>query len=118
MVADFLPSSVFEIRDQEAIALLQQIQRRVVQVPFQQGTTAIATAYAHSTPNGISGSSNAAPIVLLHGFDSSLLEFRRLLPFLADSCETWTIDLFGAGFTEYLSTLAVNPQTIRQHLLA
>jgi pimeloyl-ACP methyl ester carboxylesterase len=28
------------------------------------------------------------------------------------------VDLFGSGFTEYVPTLAVNPQTIRQHLLS
>lgn len=32
----FLPSSVIEIQDAEAIAALQHIQRLVVQVPFQQ----------------------------------------------------------------------------------
>lgn len=50
--------------------------------------------------------------------DSSLLEFRRLIPRLADSQEIWAIDLFGSGFTEYVSTLAVNPQNIRRHLLS
>ena len=34
MFDDFLPVSVLDIQDAEAIALLQQIQRRVVQVPF------------------------------------------------------------------------------------
>ena len=29
------------------------------------------------------GSENGTPILLLHGFDSSALEFRRLLPLLA-----------------------------------
>ncbi len=62
MKADFLPSSVVDIQEKEAIcadsfrvasltqqrfaiALFQQIERQVVQVPFEQGTTAIATAY-------------------------------------------------------------------------
>jgi hypothetical protein len=54
MKADFLPPSVVDIQDKEAIcasqqrfaiALLQQLERQVVQVPFEQGTTAIATAY-------------------------------------------------------------------------
>jgi len=117
MFDDFLPVSVLDIQDAEAIALLQQIQRRVVQVPFQQGTTAIATAHVHYHPDPSTSTSNA-PILLLHGFDSSLLEFRRLIPRLAERQETWAIDLFGAGFTEHLPTLAVNPQNIRQHLLS
>jgi pimeloyl-ACP methyl ester carboxylesterase len=118
MVADFLPSSVVNIQDVEAIALLRHIQRRVVQVPFQRSTTAVATAYVHYMPESALSLANAVPLVLLHGFDSSLLEFRRLLPLLAGSQETWAVDLFGSGFTEYVSTLAVSPQTIRQHLLS
>lgn len=117
MFAHFLPSSVVEIQDLEAIALLQRIQRQVVQVSFQGGTARIATAYAHYTPES-TPSSNAAPLLLVHGFDSSLLEFRRLLPFLVSCRETWAVDLLGSGFTEYSSILAVNPQNIRQHLLS
>ena len=45
MFADFLPPSVVDIQDLEAIALLQQIQRQVVQVTFEQGTAAISTFY-------------------------------------------------------------------------
>ncbi|WP_261225609.1 alpha/beta fold hydrolase [Ancylothrix sp. D3o] len=56
--------------------------------------------------------------MLLPGFDSSLLEFRHLLPLLATNREIWALDLFGFGFTEYLPTIAVNPYNIRQHLLS
>lgn len=118
MFADFLPSSVVNIQDQEAIALLQQLDRQMVQVPFEQDTTAIATAYVRHCPDRSSSQPNAAPILLLHGFDSSLLEFRRLLPLLRTRYETWAVDLFGSGFTQYVPTLAVNPQNIRQHLLS
>lgn len=123
MFADFLPFSVVEIQNLETIALLQKIQRHSVQVPFQQSasfqqnTTEIATACVHYTPDS-PASSGTIPMLLLPGFDSSLLEFRRLLPLLASRHETWAIDLFGSGFTESTSTLAVNPQTIRQHLLS
>jgi hypothetical protein len=61
----------------------------VVQVPFEQGITAIATAYVRHCPDRSASRSNATPILLLHGFDSSLLEFRRLLPLLATQHETW-----------------------------
>lgn len=107
-----------EIQDREAIALLQRLQRRIVQVPFAQGTAAIATAYVHYSPGQSASPANAAPMLLIHGFDSSLLEFRRLLPLLATQHETWAIDVFGSGFTSYVPTIAVNPQTIRQHLLS
>ncbi|MBW4653930.1 MAG: alpha/beta hydrolase [Kaiparowitsia implicata GSE-PSE-MK54-09C] len=56
------------------------------------------------------------PILLLHGFDSSVLEFRRLLPLLATQHETWAIDLLGFGFTERSPRLAITPDTIDAHL--
>ncbi|HEY9663289.1 MAG TPA: alpha/beta hydrolase, partial [Allocoleopsis sp.] len=83
MFVHFLPSSVAEIQDAEAIALLQTIQRRTVEVPFQLGLTALSTAYVHFAPQSSSPCRGTVPILLMHGFDSSLLEFRRLLPLLA-----------------------------------
>jgi len=38
MFPEFLPPSVAEMKDVEAIALLQRIQRHVVDVPFEQVT--------------------------------------------------------------------------------
>jgi len=118
MFAHFLPSSVAEIQDTGAITLLQTIQRRTVEVPFQQGITALSTAYVHFAPQSSSCFPDTPPILLLHGFDSSLLEFRRLLPLLAGSGDVWAIDLFGSGFTERPTSISVNPGSIRQHLLS
>ena len=118
MFAPFLPSSVAEIQDERAIALLQTIQRRTVEMPFQQGLTALSTAYVHFAPQSSSPCRSTVPILLLHGFDSSLLEFRRLLPLLAGIGDVWAIDLFGSGFTEYPAAISVNPGSIRQHLLS
>lgn len=118
MFAHFLPSSVAEIQDTGAITLLQTIQRRTVEVPFQQGLTTLSTAYVHFAPQSSSSCQSTPPILLLHGFDSSLLEFRRLLPLLAGSRDVWAIDLFGSGFTEHPTSISVNPGSIRQHLLS
>ncbi|XGV99490.1 MAG: alpha/beta fold hydrolase [Leptolyngbya sp. BL-A-14] len=57
-------------------------------------------------------------MLLLHGFDSSLLEFRSFLPLLAGQHEVWAVDWLGFGFTERPPNVAVNPITIRQHLYA
>lgn len=118
---NFLPSSAADIQDPAAIALLRQLKRQAV--PLRQAVTSrsqrpieIATAYIHQRPDrGSTSQRDTSPILLLHGFDSSLLEFRRLLPLLSQQ-ETWAVDLFGCGFTDYVADLAVNPQTIRQHL--
>lgn len=60
----------------------------------------------------------APPILLLHGFDSSVLEFRRLLPLLAQHTQTWAVDLFGFGFTERPNDLEVSAARIEAHLFS
>ncbi|OLP19277.1 2-hydroxy-6-oxohepta-2,4-dienoate hydrolase [Leptolyngbya sp. 'hensonii'] len=71
--------------------------------------TPIGTAYVRQ------GEGNP-PVVLIHGFDSSLLEFRRLLPLLAAHTETWALDLLGFGFTQRSTTIPPSPATIKTHL--
>lgn len=58
------------------------------------------------------------PLLLLPGFDSSVLEFRRLLPLLATRQQTWAVDLLGFGFTERRLGLPFSPQAIKTHLYA
>ena len=63
-----------------------------------------------------------APVMLLHGFDSSSLEFRRLLPLLEQSLETWAVDLVGWGFSNSgaasHSDMKLGPKQKRDHLYA
>ena len=50
------------------------------------------------------------PVLLLHGFDSSLLEFRRLAPLLTGRYQLWIPDLFGFGFTPRPEGIGYNPR--------
>lgn len=63
----------------------------------------------------LSGEKNL-PILLLHGFDSSLLEFRRLLPLLKKNHQVWALDLLGFGFTERKLFVNYSPENIKNHL--
>lgn len=56
------------------------------------------------------------PILLIHGFDSSVFEFRRLVPQLAADAQVWAMDLLGFGFTDRTSGAAITPEAIKQHL--
>lgn len=96
--------------EETSIALAQQVQRVGVRTDLMP--KAIATTFVQSGPP------NAEPLLLLHGFDSSVLEFRRLLPLLAAQHDTWAVDLLGFGFTQRLRELAVTPEAIVQHLYA
>lgn len=115
MFASFLPSEVKYLKEPNSIALAQSIERQPIFTPLSraipQGGNAcsIATAYVHQGKGG-------TPILLLHGFDSSVLEFRSLIPLLAAHKETWAVDLLGFGFTERITGIAYSPPAIKTHL--
>ncbi len=69
----------------------------------------IETAYVQQGEGNI-------PIVLIHGFDSSLLEFRRLFPLLSTHHSTLAIDLLGFGFTTRSPEIPISPTSIKTHL--
>ncbi len=116
MFPSFLPAAVADLREPVSISLAQSIKRQRVVIPVSKalpaarsGAIPISTAY---TDRGTGGT----PTLLLHGFDSSVLEFRRLLPLLAAQTETWAVDLVGFGFTERVSGLPFGPSLIKTHL--
>jgi len=116
MFASFLPSEVKLLKEPISIALVQSIKRQLIatslsQQAMPQGGFAggIATAYVHQGRGG-------TPILLLHGFDSSVLEFRSLVPLLAAHNETWAVDLLGFGFTERITGIPYSPPAIKTHL--
>src|SRR6476659_3722556 len=107
MFPSFLPPTVQSLKDPTAIALAQQIQQQAIPTPLTN--LPISTAYVQQ------GTGNP-PILLLHGFDSSVLEFRAIAPLLAKQQEIWAVDLLGSGFTERVTNIPLNPSTIRTHL--
>jgi pimeloyl-ACP methyl ester carboxylesterase len=58
------------------------------------------------------------PLLLLHGFDSSLLEFRRLAPLLAQDHQLWIPDLCGFGFGPRPPGVAYGPPLVIAQLQA
>jgi pimeloyl-ACP methyl ester carboxylesterase len=56
------------------------------------------------------------PLLLLHGFDSSFLEFRRLAPLLAGHCQLFIPDLYGFGFSPRPRGGPFNPAAVIDHL--
>lgn len=105
-----LPDEAAGLTEDTSIAIAQHIQWADVTLPF--GT--VATSYVCQGNTQGKG----VPMVLLHGFDSSLFEFRRLVPLLAEHAVVYAIDLLGFGFCDRTSTNRVDPEAIKQHLLA
>jgi pimeloyl-ACP methyl ester carboxylesterase len=107
MTSRSFPLSAQQLTEPTSIALAQSIQCQDILTPLSPDP--IATTYVHQGKGG-------TPILLLHGFDSSVFEFRRLLPLLTAKHEAWAIDLLGFGFTDRLSNLSFSPAAIKTHL--
>ncbi|WP_414566983.1 alpha/beta fold hydrolase [Nostoc sp. CCY 9925] len=107
MFPNFLPTAVGQLTEAASIALARSIQTSAIATPLTNQP--ITTTYVKQGSDG-------TPILLIHGFDSSVLEFRRLLPLLAENNETWAVDLLGFGFTDRISGIAYSPTAIKTHL--
>ena len=57
------------------------------------------------------------PILFLHGFDSSFLEFRRIYPLLKENYQIIIPDLLGFGFSPRCATNKYSPSQIVSHLV-
>jgi pimeloyl-ACP methyl ester carboxylesterase len=107
MFPSFLPAQTTQLTEASSIQMAQAIQQYEIAPSFSP--TPILTTYVQQGSGGV-------PVLLLHGFDSSLLEFRRLLPLLATAQETWAVDLLGGGFTERPKGLTYSPTEQKVHL--
>ncbi|KAK4426243.1 hypothetical protein Salat_1392800 [Sesamum alatum] len=106
----FLPKEVYDIRDPSARTLAQRIQRLPVQVGFSEGCIMSSCV----TPRVCR---DANPVVLLHCFDSSCLEWRSAYPLLEDAgLEAWAVDILGWGFSDLERRPPCNVASKRNHL--
>ncbi|XP_028761942.1 uncharacterized protein LOC114720463 [Neltuma alba] len=90
----FLPKQVQQIKDPFARNFALRIQRLPVPVNFSENPI-MSSCVKPMMQN------KANPIVLLHGFDSSCLEWRYAYPLIEEAgFETWAIDILGWGFSD------------------
>ena len=107
MFSSFIPQQAEKLTEATSINLAKQIQSHSILTPLNREP--IETSYVKQ------GSGNP-PMLLLHGFDSSVLEFRRLLPLLAENNQIWAVDLLGFGFTARNPLITYTPEAIKTHL--
>ena len=80
------PSNTKIIQDAEAQSILQNLKSVNVKVnPLISTSSMIPTSFAKFEPLTNPDNDQSIPIVLIHGFDSSCLEFRRLAPLLSEN---------------------------------
>lgn len=107
MLPDFAQPLAQQLTESTSINLVGQIQSKAIQTNLLPKP--ITTTYLQS---GVGGT----PMLLLHGFDSSLMEFRRLIPLLTPHNEIWAIDLLGFGLTDRPQGIDFRASHIKQHL--
>ncbi|XP_057481184.1 alpha/beta hydrolase domain-containing protein VTE7-like [Actinidia eriantha] len=106
----FLPKEVHEIKDPFARTLAQRIQRLPVQTGFSEScimSSCVKPVRQNETN----------PVVLLHCFDSSCLEWRCTYPLLEEAgLEVWAVDVLGWGFSDLEIRPPCNAAAKRHHL--
>lgn len=113
---DFFPPEAAEIEEPAARDMMAAMRRVPLEVP---GLGTAQTAVV-----GPPRRDPAKPaFVLLHGFDSSSLEFRRFHPLLSELGDVYAVDLAGWGFTDAgfangNAAAALGPAQKRAHLRA
>lgn len=106
----FLPKDVEKIKDPLARNLAQRIERLPVQVTFSD--TPVMSSCVRPLMH-----EKTDPIVLLHGFDSSCLEWRYTYPLLEEAgLNSWAIDILGWGFSDLGSHPSCDVASKRNHL--
>ncbi|CAH9092563.1 unnamed protein product [Cuscuta epithymum] len=106
----FLPKEVHNIKDPFARTLARRIQRLPVQVGSPESCI-MSSCIKPVLRN------DKEPVVLLHCFDSSCLEWRRAYPLLEDAgLETWAIDILGWGFSDLERRPPCDAASKRAHL--
>ncbi|XP_021905432.1 uncharacterized protein LOC110820295 isoform X2 [Carica papaya] len=95
----FLPKEIEKIKDPFARALARRIER--LPVPLQIGVSECCIMSSCLKPHM---QFEKHPVVLLHCFDSSCLEWRCTYPLLEQAgLEAWAIDVLGWGFSDLAS---------------
>lgn len=107
MFPSFLSAAVGQLTESTSVALAQSIEQIAIATPLS--SEPILTTYVRRGSGG-------TPLLLIHGFDSSVLEYRRLLPLLAEHNETWAVDLLGFGFTNRPKGIKFRTAEIKTHL--
>lgn len=106
----FIPKEVEKIKDPFARNLASRIERIPVPVSFLEN--AIMSSCVKPSIQR-----NTSPVVLLHGFDSSCLEWRYTYPLLEEAgLETWAVDILGWGFSDLERLPSCDVASKRDHL--
>lgn len=129
-----LPTESSLIKEEAAQILLSSLLVASVSVPSYVSDRNVPTSFARFTASStdrtaesklssvetiaskFSSGEKLAPIVLLHGFDSSAIEYRRLAPLIAEKRDVYVPDILGWGFSDHKDVISFTPAAKLAHL--
>lgn len=112
------PEPLAEIREGRVKEMAARYQQIYLQLP-EEVSNGRPVGAAFVGPEAECQDSGKPPVLLLHGFDSSALEFRRLLPELESlGVGVHFLDLLGWGFGDSEGVQDFSPAAKRAHLYA
>lgn len=110
------PAGVSQITEPAALMAASRVASVPLTLPPSVAAGPVQSSFIST---GVAAQSGAPPVVMLHSFDSSCLEWRRVLPLLeAAGVEAYALDILGWGFTETDNVQVVSVETKRAHLHA
>ena len=114
---DWVPAAdTAAIDEAEAQAAFDELLTVSLELPSHIATGPVPTTYLRTS---VQPRPDVPPLLLLHGFDISCLEFRRLLPQLeAAGIEAYAPCVAGWGFTDTTHMRSVGVEAKRAQLLA
>ncbi|MCO5606169.1 hypothetical protein L7F22_060356 [Adiantum nelumboides] len=107
----FLPPQVQHLRDSAARAIASRIRRLPVQTSLTENPIMTSCVKPRVLDQDL------PPVLLLHGFDSSCLEWKNTYPRLERAnIECWAFDILGWGFSYSEDLSSVGVAAKREHL--
>lgn len=98
----FVPPDMSTIEEVACQAAAARMKRVLVPVSKDVSPSGqVGVSYVHWPSSTRVSSSSSLPLIMIHGFDSSALEYRRLGSLLAArGIDTYAVDLLGWGYTQ------------------
>lgn len=111
--ASLIPLQFQDIEDKYARDMIEKIEFRPITLSSKISEPPVLTTCLEYSSTEVS---YQMPLVLIHGFDSSCLEFRRLAPKLASRHPVYVPDILGWGFNDCSNVKDFSPAAKLEHL--
>lgn len=102
------------IEEAAALAILDKIETVELRLPSEISDEPIPSTFVQY--KALKPKKKLPPLVLLHGFDSSCVEFRRLAPVLQEYADVYVPDVLGWGFSDTDRVKDFSPKAKLAHL--